>query len=224
MNRHFDEFSKSLAESCSRRESLRAVGALFAGAVLSRVPLSSVWAKGPDPCKAFCKCRNKAQQNQCLSACRACGGDTSRLCGSCGNYVCCSAGYGCCSGYCVDRFNDPLNCGACGYVCLPGPNEVADCLDGQCAYTCFEGAVRCNGNCTFLNSDPRNCGVCGNACPASAPLCDQGVCIANNCNFPFIPCGGACVDPTSDRNNCGGCGVKCADNEACIVGFCESGG
>jgi hypothetical protein len=55
-------------------------------------------------------------------------------------------------------------------------------------------------------------------------LCDQGVCIANNCNFPFIPCGGACVDPTSDRNNCGGCGVKCADNEACIVGFCESGG
>jgi hypothetical protein len=124
----------------------------------------------------------------------------------------------------VDRFNDPDNCGACGKVCRPDPNEYADCRDGRCAYSCFEGAVRCNGTCTFLDSDPQNCGACGRVCPASAPYCDQGACIANPCSFPFIPCGGRCIDPTSDHDNCGGCGNRCSEYEICFGGFCESGG
>jgi hypothetical protein len=192
--------------------------------VLSRLPLSSAWAGTSSTCKTFCDQCPKRQRTQCLNACQACSGDTSRLCGSCGSYVCCAAGYRCCSGSCVDQFNDPYNCGACGNVCQPGPNEFADCLDGQCVYACVEDAVRCNGTCTFLESDPDNCGACGNVCPESAPYCDLGACIANPCIFPHIPCGGRCVDPTSDHENCGGCGNRCSENEACVSGFCESGG
>ena len=63
MDHLFDEFSKSLAESVPRRESLRRLGAVFAGAVLSPLAAGTAWAGGKqrpaqDPCKTFCQCRN----------------------------------------------------------------------------------------------------------------------------------------------------------------------
>ena len=70
MERLWDEFSKSLAESVPRRESLRRLGAVFAGAVLSPLGLQTAWARTQDPCKAFCKCRNSKQQSQCLAVCQ----------------------------------------------------------------------------------------------------------------------------------------------------------
>src|SRR6476660_8802601 len=115
MTHQWDEFSKSLAQPVPRRESLRRLGVVLAGAVLS--PLGTAWAgskgkvpKGKDPCQTVCKCRDKAQQNACLAACKACGGATQRHCGACGSYVC------------TDLANDIYNCGACGHVCPPpGP-------------------------------------------------------------------------------------------------------
>jgi hypothetical protein len=113
MTHHWDEFSKSLAEPLPRRESLRRLGVVVAGAVLGPLGLDSAFAGKTDPCKAFCKCRNRKQQDQCLRACRACNKDTSRLCGSCGNYICCGNGRSCGGGYCTDLADDVLNCGAC---------------------------------------------------------------------------------------------------------------
>ena len=84
MDHLFDEFSKSLAESVPRRESLRRLGAIFAGAVLSPLGMGTAWAGRRDPCQAFCKCRTAKQQSQCLAACRACNGNTGRIGGSCG--------------------------------------------------------------------------------------------------------------------------------------------
>ena len=231
MDHLFDEFSKSLSESVPRRESLRRLGAVFAGAVLAPLGLQTAWA-GPklrgtsDPCLTFCKCRNGKQQNQCLKVCRGCQSDTSRVCGSCGNYVCCAAGQSCCGGHCTSLQTDVQNCGGCGKSCgAPGANESVACVSGLCIYDCVEGAVDCNGSCTFLDSDPDNCGACGNVCPESAPVCLNGTCIEEPaCIFPFVSCGGVCVDPTSDPDNCGGCGVQCAATEVCIFGFCESGG
>ena len=75
MDHLFDEFSKSLAESMPRRESLRRLGVVLAGAVLSPLGLGAAWAGRPDPCKPFCKCRTTKQQSQCLAACRACNGN-----------------------------------------------------------------------------------------------------------------------------------------------------
>jgi hypothetical protein len=244
MTDQWDEFSKSLAEhSLPRRESIRWLGAALAGAVLSPFGLVQTWgAARQDPCKAFCnRCTNKAQQNQCLTACQACKGDTSRLGGKCGNYVCCLKavcngtcsdlrsnpncgacghdcsvfGETCCGTYCADLHNDFDNCGSCGFQCPdPGPYEVGACIDGACHYTCVQGAVTCNGDCSVLDSDPDNCGACGNVCPAAAPYCNQGTC------SPYAPvcpggqtwCSGACYDLYNDPGNCG---TSCADRKVC---------
>jgi hypothetical protein len=199
----FDQFSKSLAESVPRRESLRRLGAVFAGAILSPLGLESACAATGDPCKAFCKCTNKKQQDQCLAACKACNGSTSRLAGTCGSHTCCAIaackgvcsnlksdpncgacgnncrawGETCCGSYCADLKNDVFNCGRCGTVCPPpGPDEYVACVAGTCVYDCVDGAVDCgDGTCTDLNSDPFNCGACGNVCP------DDEVCVGGFC-------------------------------------------
>jgi Stigma-specific protein, Stig1 len=248
MEHLFDEFSKSLAASVPRRESLRRIGAVFAGAVLSPLGLGTAWAAASDPCKSFCRCSNKTKQNQCLTACRACNGNTSRLAGACGNYVCCSTascrgvcsdlrsnpncgacgndcrafGETCCGSYCADLDNDFDNCGGCGARCaFPGEFEDGACVAGHCSYSCVPGAIDCNGTCTLVNSDPGNCGACGNVCPASAPFCDQGVCTANDCPAGQMNCFGACIDILWDGNNCGGCGFQCQPLEHCSWGVCE---
>jgi stigma-specific protein Stig1 len=259
MTHPWDEFSKSLAEEVPRRESLRRFGAVLAGIVLGPLAAGTARAGGKgkpvrngphaatDPCKTFCKCRNKAQQNACLAACKACGGDTRRLCGACGSY------------YCADLANDVSNCGACGHVCPPpGPYEYGACVNGRCVYQCVDGAVRCNGTCTFLGSDPDNCGACGNVCSGPNPSCYQGAC--GNC-VPNCPdgwcggdgcggecgcpegfecgetgwcvggdepcpgggtfCNGICTNISFDPLNCGGCGIVCAAGEACFGGVCQ---
>jgi hypothetical protein len=240
MDHLFDEFSKSLTESVPRRESLRRLGAVFAGAVLGPLGLDSAWAGAVDPCARFCQCRNSKQQSQCLTACRTCAGNTSRLAGSCGSYTCCPVAsckgvcsnlksdpncgacgnncrlYGetCCGSYCADLKNDIFNCGRCGNVCAePGPDEAVACLAGSCVYECADGKVDCLGACTDVNSDPDNCGACGNACPASLPFCTAGVCTADYCNG---------ADLQTDYFNCGTCGNICYGFDYCMDGICQS--
>src|SRR5262245_50182501 len=243
MDHLFDEFSKSLSESLPRRESLRRLGAVFAGAILSPLGMQTSWAKGPDPCKAFCQCRNAKQQNQCLAPCKACDSNTSRLAGSCGSYTCCSIAsckgvcsnlksdpncgacgnncstYGetCCGSYCADLATDVFNCGRCGAACAaPGANESVACVSGLCVYDCVPGAVDCgNGACTDLSSDPDNCGACGNVCPESAPVCFAGACTTG--------CIGYCPEGWCGGNGCGGecgcpSGMYCEQNGWCYPG------
>src|SRR6478736_4173245 len=157
MTYQWDEFSKSLAEdSLSRRRSLRWLGAALAGAVLSPFGVGTAWGGKQDPFQAFCNRCSTKTRNQCLNACRACNGNTSRLGGSCGNYTCCSTAA--CNGVCSDLRSNP-NCGSCGFRCPdPGPFEFGECISGACLYACVEGAVTCNGECSVLDSDPNNCG------------------------------------------------------------------
>jgi hypothetical protein len=235
----FDEFSKSLDESIPRRQSLRLLGAALAGAVLSPLGWGTAWGARPDPCKSFCRCSNKTKQNQCLAACRACSGKTSRLVGSCGNYVCCStaacggvcsdlrsdpncgacgnncsaAGKSCCGTFCADLANDFDHCGSCNTPCAyPGPYEDGACVDGDCLYWCVEGAIDCGGLCTPVNSDPNNCGACGHICPADAPFCTNGTCTDGYCNG---------ADLLFDATNCGACGHQCQPLEFCSWGLCQ---
>jgi hypothetical protein len=230
MSHQWDEFSKSLAESVPRRESLRRLGVVFAGAVLSPLGLDTAWARGADPCKTFCNRCPTSRRTNCLTACRACNNEPGRLCGTCGSYVCCGNGRTCCGGACTDVTDDVLNCGACGFVCdEPGPYEFGACIDGECTYVCADGAVDCNGTCTFLASDPYNCGACGFVCgpPGSNEF---GACIDGRCESSCIDgavdCGGTCTFLASDPYNCGACGFVCdppGPNEfgACIQGRCE---
>jgi hypothetical protein len=246
MDHLFDEFSKSLTQSVPRRESLRRLGAVFAGAVLSPLGLESAWAAKADPCAKFCQCRNSKQQSQCLAACKVCSGNTGRLAGTCGNYTCCSIasckgvcsnlksdpncgacgnncrtyGQTCCGSYCADLKNDVGNCGRCGTVCPP-PHDYQNvaCVAGQCVYDCIDGSDLCDGTCTFLDSDPSNCGACGHVCPNSAPICSQAMC------SPCYPgqelCGNACLDVRFDELNCGTCGNVCGGSTPyCSWGVC----
>lgn len=147
-----DELSKMLAASVSRRESLRSIGIVLAGAVLSSLGVNTAWAARPDRCTAFCRsCPTKKKRNQCEAACRACNGNTSRLCGSCGAYTCCPNSATCCNGTCTDLNSDPVNCGACGNVCASAQTcsggvctEVGGC-PGGCpqGWVCFVGSC-CN--------------------------------------------------------------------------------
>ena len=243
----YDEFSKSLAASVPRRQSLRLLGAAIAGAVFS--PWGTAWAARPDPCKSFCnRCANTTQRDQCLAACQACHGDTARLGGYCGGFVCCQTaacsgvcsdlrsdpncgacgnncrdfGETCCGNYCADLANDVENCGKCGTRCdLTGPYEYGTCVEGACVYKCVEGAENCgDGTCTYLGSDPNNCGACGNVCPESAPYCDQGVCSGLTCASGLTLCSGVCVNILSDASNCGACGNVCYDGYVCSSGAC----
>jgi hypothetical protein len=93
-------------------------------------------------------------------------------------------------------------CGSCGtYVCCP------------------TGTACCNGTCTIVNSDPNNCGDCGYVCPASTPICYQGVC--GGCPAGATYCNGFCTNTGFDPSNCGGCGVVCADGQTCSGGVCQ---
>jgi hypothetical protein len=203
MIHQWDEFSKSLAEPVPRRESLRRLGAVFAGSVLGPLGAATAWARGPDPCRSFCKCRNKSEQTACLAACNACKGNTSHVCGFCGRYAC------------TDVLNDFDNCGACGHICpQPGPNESGACVNGKCAYTCINGTARCNGTCTVLDRDPNNCGACGNACGGATLYCSDGNCVT--CEAAGLAnCNGTCRDLNWDSDNCGACGNVCVGDTHC---------
>jgi hypothetical protein len=208
MSHQWDELSKSLAEeSLPRRESLRRIGAVLAGAVLSPLGLGTAWGAGKDRCKVFCNQCPRSRRSNCLYACRNCSNDPSRLCGDCW------------SGWsCPDFANDVRNCGACGSVCWPGPFEDSACFDGACVYTCVEGAVYCDGFCTFLRWDPNNCGACGNVCPADT-ACSGGVC--GECGGEQVNCGGECVYLSSDQQHCGTCFNDCGSFR-CVEGVCVS--
>jgi len=247
MTQLWDEFSKSLAESVPRRESLRRFGAMFAGAALGSLGMESAWAGKVDPCKSFCRCSNKTQQNQCLAACKTCQGNTSRLGGSCGKYVCCptascrgvcsdlksdpncgACGYNCadlgescCGNYCADLANDFDNCGGCGMRCdEPAPFEQGACVQGACVYECAEGADDCgDGTCIDLGFDPDNCGACGNVCGASTPYCNQGAC--SMCVPWHEDCGGYCANLANENTNCGACGWVCDVFSTCVGGVCQ---
>ena len=222
MTQHFDEFSKSLAtETISRRKTFGLLGAAVSGALLDPMGMKSAFGGPVDACKAYCNRCPKSQRTRCLTACKACNNDPTRLCTDCWSYSCCDSGESCCGTVCRGLTSDFDNCGSCYNVCEePGPFEYGACIDGKCKYWCVEGAVLCGGECSLLDSDPKNCGACGNVCPASTPVCSGGTCI--ECPPGYTNCGGYCANLLWDSYNCGACGFVCPGTP-CAEGECDFG-
>ena len=213
MSEQWDEILEIVVRTRSSPRIAEAIWGRFRGALLSPLGLETAWA-GPttDPCKAFCKCRNRSQQSQCLAECRECNSDPRFLCGSC------SGGYAC-----SDLASDPWNCGACFNECGgAGPYEYAACNNGRCEYHCESGAVRCDGTCTHLDWDQNNCGACGNVCNEAGPneysWCENGQC-RSQCYEGTEYCDGTCAFLDWDVENCGACGNVCGGSTP----YCSNG-
>ncbi len=113
-----------------------------------------------------------------------------------------------CDGVCVNLFDDPASCGACGKVCSVPSHGTAVCASGSCGVKCDTGYSACGTRCVDLGSDPAFCGSCTTACDPGE-RCSSGAC-ALDCGATLVDCGGACVSTSSDPANCGGCGNACS--------------
>ncbi|HEX8795579.1 MAG TPA: hypothetical protein VF765_31735 [Polyangiaceae bacterium] len=100
----------------------------------------------------------------------------------------CNNGHVCCGGVCVDKYDDPLNCGGCGLAC---PSSLPTCIGGNCAATpCDADAAACAGSQT----------CCGASCCNPGQIC----CVVDG---PVVQ-GPQCVTPTSQQPSCPlGCSI-----------------
>ena len=143
----------------------------------------------------------------------------------------CPAGTRPCGNDCLDVFNDPANCGSCGFVCSAATPvcsggrcfEAQDVAGQQDANGCGGGLVLCSGQCVDIISDTDNCGDCGILCPVSPEIydCVGGVCVEPSCD-PLTKCGFLCVDLLSDPLACGACDTACAPGQPCQGGVCAA--
>ena len=189
----FDELTKALATSMSRRQALRRTGGLLGGAVLAGFIPGVAWARNND-CARFCnsvfggdtpasaQCAMDAAHGKGL--CYTCGpasGNTKTICCSktgdfCSSYsgaTCCGSSATCLNGSCCATAN------VCGSTCLAAPCNASQCLtcdpsSGTCVSTCTSGQICQNGTCVAT------------CLPAGAP-CDINnfrQCCAKACIFP----------------------------------------
>jgi hypothetical protein len=198
-NSRFDELTKMLATSTSRRQALKTLGATIIGAALGMSGLETAFAR-----------RKLCQSNSdCLPKGLCIGG---KCCpnprGCVVEGTCCPSGFTCCSGVCVQIKSDPKNCGGCGIGCAP--NE--DCVGGTCQ--CLLTNL-CNGTCcidqccTALGGTP----IC---CPSPMTCNDKG-------SFPFccpVELTTNCIDSHATPYCCPGNNTCCTSSgNCCPPGF-----
>ena len=118
----------------------------------------------------------------------------------------------------ANTVSDPMNCGACGFVC----NAGQACVNGACTLSCLAPQVDCSvGVCVDPANNANHCGGCGRPC-ATGQICTNSMCMTGSC--PVAQCNGACVDTQTDIFNCGSCGITCLAGQTCQVGMCTGGG
>src|SRR5258706_8505761 len=151
----FDELTKAVATTTSRRRVLKTFVASIMGGIfgLSRTDLANAAGKclglgskcahGKECCSGTCtnnRCACPSGQTNCNGACVVCpfGGTCS------GSSCVCPTGQTNCNGLCT--------------VCPTG----GTCSGNSCV--CPTGQTNCNGVCKDLSIDPTNCGTCGHVC------------------------------------------------------------
>src|SRR5262245_7679632 len=137
MSEAFDELSKALAASISRREALRRAAGFLAASLAASLGLVGT-ASAASECQRFCGAavapgrRYQRRLASCMKLCKACGRRGDQICQDVvgGVSQCCSTAFEtCCSDGCRDLHSDPEHCGACDHPC---PLDLRGCCDGQC--------------------------------------------------------------------------------------------
>ena len=186
----FDELTRKLAATVSRRGMLRTLagGVAAAGMALSRRGSSAA----PNACAVGCAGLPGPQKAACKQACNKCGGDFDRVCSEFGpfgpiNFVCCPEGTVC------DQFT-----GECVEVTLCPTGEPAENCAAGIETNCGEGDV-----CALVDdADAEDCQcverICtGVVCTTDADCTESGgVCVTipgccPETTFCGVPCGSA---------------------------------
>jgi hypothetical protein len=187
--RRFDNLTRRLAASTSRRSVLKALVVSAAASALGALGGSAA-AQGKTDAAHFCasvfppgpnrgKCVSDAAHGGGLYA--QCGGNPANVCS------------GPNGPFCPDFSSEPSNCGGCGMTCASDES----CSNGSCVSVCQPSTSECNGQCVDLSQDPNNCGTCGNVC-TGGQICSAGVC---GCPVGQVQCNGGCMFPICGQPN-----------------------
>jgi hypothetical protein len=190
-----------------------------------------------------CETPTGVDMNNCGMCGRTCsaGPNQSASCASGTCNVACNPGFGNCDGNatngCETAISNNVNaCGACGTVCVSGPNSHAECNTGVCSLVCDMGYADCDGSrangCEVnLATSATHCGTCTTTCPGAtnaSAICASATC-GTVCNAGFADCDSSSLNGCetnigNDRNNCGGCGTICTGGTnatpVCTAGMC----
>ncbi len=224
MEHGFDALVKAIAESGSRRDMLKRVGAAALGIALSSVGLSCEPGRttGPRFLRPLFDARGRCKKvgQTCRQNSECCSDFCDPFTGICAcpnGTVLCSI-----SGQCVPACSPPLvfDPNTCQCECLP---PSVSCGGTAC---CAPGTTCCSGSCANLSTDPANCGACGHVCFAPNA---EGICANGTCQFGCLPGFANCdnnfnngceTDILFDPNNCGACGSRCPTGDICDNGLC----
>src|SRR5262245_48984775 len=222
----FDDLSKALARSTTRREALRRIGGFFAGALFASLGLEpSAWARGecrrqicgPPPRRRRGETRQQYQERrqqwqECMRDCdackKACHGIDSACFEECG---------GCRESPCEALFPRGPERDFCVLVCAQCMGAgtafcVVPSAAGPVARCCGPGLECCEtdpgnsllGTCVDLSTDPEHCGGCLHACPPGS------ACIHRDCTGPGgCPAGREYCGKRGDVPQCCPAGYGC---------------
>jgi hypothetical protein len=245
----FDDLTRALAHSTSRRSFLAALAAAAAGLLTARAPDDALAKKEkpPKPPKGraegeSCTAKKPCAAELCCSAAGVCVRlGTDEHCSGCDDN-CASDGRRCCSGTCTDVLHDSLNCGSCGNVCdssVPEDCELGVCVcpGERCGEACCDAFEVCldpatqrccpedNACDSACCADDERCvdGSAGRICCPVDEVCGAECCLAGCCDRSgAVP---VCRGGEDDRF-CGQFGETCHDcaarGETCVEGLCQS--
>jgi hypothetical protein len=216
----FDEFTKELVSSTSRRQALKTLAASAFGGMLAFSGLDRVFAR-----TGRCPPGLKLCHGRCINP-----RTDPKNCGVCG--VVCASGL-CVNGLCCPPGTITCNNSCCDGTCL---NGTTCCPTGQ---TCGNGCCPTGQACINGNTCCPSKRVCGSICCPAGQVCQNGMCVTPpNCSGTgcATPClnnsacdcvttteGVSCVQPVCTFVTCT-TSADCSSGEVCFTqGCCGSG-
>jgi len=210
----FDELTKALATSTSRRQALKTIAATTLGGILGLGGIGTALASN-SACAKFCNAvfgANTPAANQCISD----AAHGKGLCHQCGSAtptsICCTRNS---SGFCSSYSG--AHCPCDSSQCL-----TCDSTSGTCVSSCTSGQTCCSGTCSDCPCGyvKLSNGTCAKPCTTNAdcPGCSSG-CSAQDISGAFY-CANTCtVQTCTTESDCPSgqfCSFQCGEPAGCV--------